>query len=170
MNSDDITAALGRLIESFPKTLSELADAFAGKPWSTVTLRRALIDLLEQAECGMPVGSDGVPVCIGDKVTSDEYPDVVATVTQLVPSAVCEGIRYTRDGSAVDEVVKYSCYAHNLRHYRSKTVEDVMAEYVRECQSHAFELGSCTDEGKMDAWRKIATSYVGSLREAMRHG
>lgn len=270
MNSDEISAALGRLGESIPKTLDELADAFAGGVWSTVTLRHSLIELLEQAdphshmelpldEDGRPVhmgdamqwcgdghdgevlfvcgvggasgmtdptafyidgngdirraytfcmhhyqmppmaeipmrfpdewedamtgcddvrnggpmamtdddarsaaeqlrafDADGVPVHIGDKVTSDEYPDVVATVTQFVPCAICEGIRYTRDGSAVDEVVKYSCYAHKLHHHHSKTVEDVLTEAIT-AWINPMHKGN------------VVAEYAAKLREAMRN-
>ena len=130
MNSDEISAALGRLGESIPKTLEELADAFAGGVWSTATLRHSLIELLEQADpdthIELPVDADGIPIGVGDTMRLSDGRTVVV-------DAVCD------DGFVFHDSIAWLMHAETARHLHTASVEDVLRDF-------AMELGSIVDD------------------------
>jgi hypothetical protein len=107
----------------------------------------------------LPKDADGEYVHVGDVMEWCDY-DGEVKVTCTV-DAVGAGCFFAWDANNCRYAQK--C-ANAYRHHHAPTVEDVLVDFFKACQTHASELGFCTDESKEKAWRAIAAEYAERLQ------
>ena len=105
-------------------------------------------DMSDAEYVKLPVDADGVPWHLGDELTMEgEVCDVVGIGDKTIFYAFGNGVDWT--------------IAHNNRHHKQPTVEDVLSEFTDAILEWSGKSGTVAEVG---TWSDVAAEYAAKLR------
>lgn len=128
---------------------------------------RAELDEYDQTHVALPVDADGVPIHMGDYLSSDEYNGERFVCMGLDVEVRGESEHWSV-GKRLDAdtgCVEYTA-AHRCHHVKPRTVEDVLSEF-RFKASCIYDDPNIGGEDRADALESLDEEYAAEIRELM---